>query len=148
MHVSAMPLILAASMIAASAAASAQNAGAARTSVPTAQSENGVVLTLERALAAALERNPGFAAAKNEAAASEGLLTQAGVLPNPSIDVSVDDTQSATRTTTAMLNVPLETGGKRAARVKAAELSRDMARQGVADTRAGLRAAVIAAYFD
>ncbi|PTN42182.1 cobalt-zinc-cadmium resistance protein, partial [Achromobacter xylosoxidans] len=61
MHVSAMPLILAASMIAASAAASAQNAGAARTSVPTAQSENGAVLTLERALAAALERNPGFA---------------------------------------------------------------------------------------
>ncbi|MGS1109056.1 TolC family protein [Achromobacter anxifer] len=148
MHVSAMPLILAALMIAASGPASAQDAGAARTPVPNVQGQNGAVLTLERALSAALERNPGFAAAKNEAAASEGLLTQAGVLPNPSIDVSVDDTKSATRTTTAMLNVPLETGGKRSARVKAAGLSRDLARQGVADTRAGLRAAVIAAYFD
>ncbi|MGB3435023.1 TolC family protein [Achromobacter sp.] len=146
MHVSALPLTLAALMIAASA--SAQDASAARTPVPVEQSQAGAVLTLERALAAALERNPGFAAAKNEAAATEGLLTQAGVLPNPSVDVSVDDTKSATRTTTAMLNMPLETGGKRAARVKAAGLSRDLARQDVAGTRAGLRAAVIAAFFD
>ncbi|WP_447921091.1 TolC family protein [Achromobacter aegrifaciens] len=146
MHLSALPLTLAALMIAASA--SAQDAGAARTSVPVEQSRDGAVLTLERALSTALERNPGFAAAKNEAAASTGLLTQAGVLPNPSIDVSVDDTKSATRTTTAMLNMPVETGGKRAARVKAAGLSRDMARQGVDDTRASLRAAVIAAFFD
>ncbi|HEY9272310.1 TolC family protein, partial [Achromobacter sp.] len=138
MHVSALPLTLAALMIAASASASAQDAGAARAPAPVAQSQTGAVLTLERALAAALERNPGFAAAKNEAAATEGLLTQAGVLPNPSIDVSVDDTKSATRTTTTMLNMPLETGGKRAARVKAAGLSRDMARQDVAGTRAGL----------
>lgn len=146
MHLSALPLTLAALMIAASA--SAQDAGAARTSVPVEQSRDGAVLTLERALSTALERNPGFAAAKNEAAASTGLLTQAGVLPNPSIDVSVDDTKSATRTTTAMLNMPVETGGKRAARVKAAGLSRDMARQAVDDTRASLRAAVIAAFFD
>ncbi|MBO1017303.1 TolC family protein [Achromobacter sp. SD115] len=146
MHVSALPLTLAALMIAASA--SAQDAGAARAPVPMEQSQTGAVLTLENALAAALERNPGFAAAKNEAAATEGLLTQAGLLPNPSIDVSVDDTKSATRTTTTMLNMPLETGGKRAARVKAAGLSRDMARQDVAGTRAGLRAAVIAAFFD
>ncbi|ADP17992.1 cobalt-zinc-cadmium resistance protein CzcC [Achromobacter xylosoxidans A8] len=146
MHVSALPLTLAALMIAASA--SAQDAGAVRAPVPMAQSQTGAVLTLENALAAALERNPGFAAAKNEAAATEGLLTQAGLLPNPSIDVSVDDTKSATRTTTTMLNMPLETGGKRAARVKAAGLSRDMARQDVAGTRAGLRAAVIAAFFD
>ncbi|MFY3549577.1 TolC family protein [Achromobacter insolitus] len=146
MHLSALPLTLAALMIA--APASARDAGAARPSVPMEQSQAGATLTLEGALARALDRNPGFAAVKNEAAASAGVLTQAGVLPNPTIDLSVDDTKSATRTTTAMLNVPLETGGKRAARVKAAGLSSDMARQDVADARAGLRAAVIAAFFD
>ncbi|MDF8364550.1 TolC family protein [Achromobacter anxifer] len=144
MRLSVLPLTLAALLIASPAAG--EGAGGARTPVPLAQ--GGAVLTLESALSAALERNPGFSAARNEAEASVGLLTQAGVLPNPSIDVSVDDTQKATRTTTAMLNVPVETGGKRAARVKAAELSRDMARQGVEDARAGLRAAVIAAFFD
>ncbi|WP_258127469.1 TolC family protein [Achromobacter anxifer] len=144
MRLSVLPLTLAALLIA--SPASGEDAGGARTPVPLEQ--GGAVLTLESALSAALERNPGFSAARNEAEASVGLLTQAGVLPNPSIDVSVDDTQKATRTTTAMLNVPVETGGKRAARVKAAELSRDMARQGVEDARAGLRAAVIAAFFD
>lgn len=146
MHLSALPLTLAALMIA--APASARDAGAARPSVPMEQSQAGATLTLEGALARALDSNAGFAAVKNEAAASAGVLTQAGVLPNPTIDLSVDDTKSATRTTTAMLNVPLETGGKRAARVKAAGLSSDMARQDVADARAGLRAAVIAAFFD
>ena len=58
MHVSAMPLILAALMIAASAPASAQDAGPARTPVPDVQGQNGAVLTLEGALSAALERNP------------------------------------------------------------------------------------------
>ncbi|CAB5516593.1 Cobalt-zinc-cadmium resistance protein CzcC [Achromobacter anxifer] len=144
MRLSVLPLTLAALLIA--SPASGEGAGGTRTPVPLEQ--GGAVLTLESALSAALERNPGFSAARNEAEASVGLLAQAGVLPNPSIDVSVDDTQKATRTTTAMLNVPVETGGKRAARVKAAELSRDMARQGVEDARAGLRAAVIAAFFD
>lgn len=144
MRLSVLPLTLAALLIA--SPAFGEDAGGARTPVPLEQ--GSAVLTLESALSAALERNPGFSAARNEAEASVGLLTQAGVLPNPSVDVSVDDTQKATRTTTAMLNVPVETGGKRAARVKAAELSRDMARQGVEDARAGLRAAVIAAFFD
>lgn len=105
-------------------------------------------LTLDEALAAALERNPGLAAAKHEAAAGDGQVTQAGLMPNPSIDVSVDDTKKATRTTTALLSMPVELGGKRAARVSAAELSRDIARQDVHSARATLRAAVVTAFFD
>ncbi|CAB3627565.1 TolC family protein [Achromobacter pestifer] len=105
-------------------------------------------LTLERAMSAAFDNNPGYAAARNEAAASEGQLTQAGVLPNPSLEVSVDDTQKATRTTTTMLSVPIETGGKRGARIKAAGLSRDIAQRDLSAARAGLRSAVIAAFFD
>ncbi len=146
MRLSVLPLTLAALMI--TAPASGQETGGARNAIAATAADEGAALTLERALAYALERNPGLSAARNEAAASSGLLTQAGVLPNPSIDVSVDDTQKATRTTTAMLNVPVETGGKRAARIKAAGLSRDIAEQDVADSRASLRAAVIAAFFD
>ncbi|MCH4590628.1 cobalt-zinc-cadmium resistance protein, partial [Achromobacter xylosoxidans] len=40
----------------------------------------GQVLTLEQALATAYERSPLLAAARNEAASSEGQLTQAGVI--------------------------------------------------------------------
>lgn len=105
-------------------------------------------LTLERAMSAAFDNNPGFAAARNEAAASEGQLTQAGLLPNPSLEVSVDDTQKATRTTTTMLSVPIETGGKRGARITAAGLSRDIAQRDLSAARASLRSAVIAAFFE
>ncbi|MFY0479863.1 TolC family protein [Achromobacter marplatensis] len=105
-------------------------------------------LTLEGALSAAFANNPGYAAARNDAAASDGQLTQAGVLPNPSLDISVDDTQKATRTTTTLLSVPIETGGKRGARIKAASLSRDIAQHDLSAARASLRAAVIAAFFE
>ncbi|CAM4258454.1 TolC family protein [Bordetella muralis] len=111
-------------------------------------SVDGRLLTLEQALSMALERNPMLAASKYEASAGDGLVTQAGLMPNPSLDIGVDDTQEATRTTTALLNMPIELGGKRAARVTAAELSRDIAKQDVNSARATLRASVIAAFFD
>ncbi len=114
----------------------------------TSNPADGRRLTLEQALQAALESNPALAAARHEAKAADGQVIQAGLLPNPSLDVSVDDTQKATRTTTTMLSVPVELGGKRAARVAAARLSRDAARQDEQGARATLRAAVVAAFFN
>lgn len=108
----------------------------------------GQVLTLEQALATAYERSPLLAAARNEAASSEGQLTQAGVIPNPSIEVGIDDNRRTTRTTTTTLSMPVELGGKRAARVKAAGLARDIAQRDLSSARADLRAAVIAAFFE
>lgn len=104
-------------------------------------------LSLEDALTRAQDASPALAAARNEAAASEGLLNQAGVIPNPTLSVDVEDRKAATRTTTTALSVPLELGGKRAARMQAATLSRDIAQHAYATTRSDLRAAVIAAYF-
>ena len=89
-----------------------------------------------------------LAAALNEAAATEGELQQAGLLPNPSIDVSMDDRRKASRTTTTTLSMPIETGGKRGARVKAAGLARDIAQTDLGAARADLRSTVIAAFFD
>lgn len=105
-------------------------------------------LTLEQALSIAFERSPLLAAARNEAAATEGELQQAGLLPNPSIDVSMDDRRKASRTTTTTLSMPIETGGKRGARVKAAGLARDIAQTDLGAARADLRSTVIAAFFD
>ncbi|OMG93490.1 TolC family protein [Achromobacter xylosoxidans] len=115
---------------------------------PAGQAPAGQVLTLEQALETAYERSPLLAAARNEAASSEGQLTQAGVIPNPSIAVGIDDNRRTTRTTTTTLSMPVELGGKRAARVKAAGLARDIAQRDLSSARADLRAAVIAAFFD
>ncbi|MFM9869389.1 TolC family protein [Achromobacter xylosoxidans] len=145
MRLSPIPLALAAALCL--TPAWAQPGPASPTPSPRA-TPAGQVLTLEQALATAYERSPLLAAARNEAASSEGQLTQAGVIPNPSIEVGIDDNRRTTRTTTTTLSMPVELGGKRAARVKAAGLARDIAQRDLSSARADLRAAVIAAFFD
>lgn len=145
MRLSPIPLALAAALCL--TPAWAQPGPASPTPSPRA-APAGQVLTLEQALATAYERSPLLAAARNEAASSEGRLTQAGVIPNPSIAVGIDDNRRTTRTTTTTLSMPVELGGKRAARVKAAGLARDIAQRDLSSARADLRAAVIAAFFD
>lgn len=107
----------------------------------------GGALTLDAALALATERSPALAAARNELESAEGGVTQAGVLPNPEVAVLMEDTRRDSRTTTAQLNVPLELGGKRAARLGAAGKSRELARSQLAAARLELRSAVYAAFF-
>lgn len=145
MRLSPIPLALAAALCL--TPAWAQPGPASPTPSPRAMPA-GQVLTLEQALATAYERSPLLAAARNEAASSEGQLTQAGVIPNPSIEVGIDDNRRTTRITTTTLSMPVELGGKRAARVKAAGLARDIAQRDLSSARADLRAAVIAAFFD
>ncbi len=126
-----------------------QPAQAAPANAPAARLAPGAqTLTLEQALAMADERSPLLAAARNDAAASEGQVTQAGVIPNPSIELGIDDNRRSTRSTSAMLSMPVELGGKRGARIKAAGLARDIAQRDLASARADLRAAVIAAFFE
>ncbi|EGP46218.1 TolC family protein [Achromobacter insuavis] len=145
MRLSPIPLALAAALCLAPAWA---QPGPDRPAAPLRAAPAAQPLTLEQALATAYERSPLLAAARNEAAASEGQLTQAGVIPNPSIEVGIDDNRRATRTTTTTLSMPVELGGKRAARIKAAGLARDIAQRDLSSARADLRAAVIAAFFD
>lgn len=105
-------------------------------------------LTLEQALERAQAANPQLAAARLELSANDGSLLQAGVLRNPELGVELEDFRKSTRTTTAALSIPLELGGKRAARIAAAERGRALAHAELDNTRATVRAAVIAAYFD
>jgi cobalt-zinc-cadmium efflux system outer membrane protein len=104
-------------------------------------------LTLEQAQDLAATRSFELAAAQREIDASDGGVQQAGARRNPELNATVEDTRSATRTTTTTLGFPLELGGKRAARVSAAERSRDLARAQLAQARAQVRAGVISSYF-
>ncbi|CAB3641518.1 Cation efflux system protein CzcC [Achromobacter spanius] len=108
---------------------------------------SGAILTLSEAMDAAFKLNPQVSAAKNNFAASKGLVDQAGRLPNPSLDVSVDDHQRATRTTTTMLSMPIELGGKRSARTQAAQLSSELAGREYEVVTAEIKTLVVSRFF-
>ena len=105
------------------------------------------VVTLPQAQALALQRNAVFSAARNERGAAEGAYMQADVLPNPDVSLLMEDTRRDTRTTTLLFNQPIELGGKRAARVAAADRARAVADAGVAASEAATRASVTAAFY-
>jgi cobalt-zinc-cadmium efflux system outer membrane protein len=118
------------------------NSGAPRASEPAAP------LTLKAALELALGANPELSAAGRELEALDATITQAQVRPNPEFSALIEDTRLATRTTTLQLNQPIELGGKRSARIEAAERGRDTASLELDAKRAEIRAAVTAAFFD
>ncbi|MFZ6719722.1 TolC family protein [Undibacterium sp. Ji49W] len=101
-----------------------------------------IVLTLRSALAYAMSANPEIAAARREIQASEGILRQAGVMPNPELSVLMEDARQDTRSTTVQINQPLELGGKRAARISVAERNRSAALNELAIKSAEIRSAV------
>lgn len=105
-------------------------------------------LSLAKAIELALEGNPEVAAAKRQLEATEGQVLQGRSRPNPELAYSLEDARSKTRTQSWQLNLPLELGGKRAARTKAAEKSREQAQAQLAELKATVRANVAAAYFD
>lgn len=104
-------------------------------------------LTLEQALQQADGRSPGIAAAARELDATEGAVRQAGARRNPEFNTTVEDARRATRTTTSTIDFPVELGGKRAARVTAAERARDVAVAELTSARSDLRSRVLGAYF-
>lgn len=115
---------------------------------PNRAAEAAGPLTLQTALDMALRANAELSAARYELQAVEASVLQAGVLPNPALGVGVEDTRKETRETTVQLSQPIELGGKRAARVEAAERGRDAALAELNVKHADIRAAVITAFFN
>lgn len=105
-------------------------------------------LTLKIALERAFDANPVLSAAQRELDAIEATIIQAQVRPNPEIAAYIEDTRKATRSTTLQLNQPIELGGKRSARIGAAERARDAAAAELAAKRAEVRAGVVVAFYD
>ncbi|MCY1220892.1 Cobalt-zinc-cadmium resistance protein CzcC [compost metagenome] len=114
---------------------------------PALGQEPAGTLTLDAALALAEAGSFTLSAAGKELDATEGDVTQARVLPNPELAVSMEDTRKATRSTTGQINLPIELGGKRAARIGVAERGRELAQAELGGARAELRAALIARFF-
>jgi cobalt-zinc-cadmium efflux system outer membrane protein len=113
-------------------------------------SEPAAPLTLQTALALAAGANADLSAARHELLATDGAVQQAGVLPNPTLEVERVDRKRATedvRETTFLLSQPLELGGKRGARMQAAERTRDSAAAALSARQAEIRADVIDAWF-
>ncbi|WP_018906340.1 TolC family protein [Variovorax paradoxus] len=105
-------------------------------------------LDLRSALGLALRFNPGLSSASREREAGDAAVLQAGAWPNPVFDAQVEDLRRGNRTTTLQLSQPIELGGKRAARVTAAERARDQAASALLARRSELRASVITLFFE
>ena len=104
-------------------------------------------LTLSAAQALAEASHPVLVAARHDLLAEDGTVQQAGLLPNPSLSLERVDTRRDTRETTLQLSQPLELGGKRAARVQAAQRGREGVAALLAQRRAEVRAETLAAWF-
>ena len=114
----------------------------------TAATAPATPLSLTTAIELALEGRPSVAAATRQWEATEGQVLQGRARPNPELAYSLEDARSRTRTQSWQLNLPVELGGKRAARTKAAEKSREQAQAQLNELKAALRANVATAYFD
>ncbi len=110
--------------------------------------EPATPLSLQTAITLALQHNPELRASARELEATRAAVGQAGALPNPELSMLIEDTRRETRTTTVVVNQPLELGGKRAARVSVAERAQESAEIDTRARRAQLRSDVAAAFFD
>jgi outer membrane protein, heavy metal efflux system len=110
--------------------------------------EVAMPLTLARAIALALDGNPELAVAKREVEATQAQIAQGQVWPNPELAYTQEDQRSPTRTQSLQINLPIEMGGKRAARISVAERARDIAFEQLNARRLEIRAAVVSAFFE
>lgn len=105
-------------------------------------------LTLDEAIRLALEHSPTVAAARREIEATEGQILQGSLRPNPDIAYAAEDMRHASRSSNAQLDIPIETAGKREARIEAAQRGRIVAVSDLGSAQLRLRTAVTAAFFD
>ena len=132
-------------------------AGASGTPVPTfAQTkEQASTFTLDRIIDLALERNPIIAGARSVIEQSEGMRTQAGAYPNPTIGGQTGrgvlrDPSTGPRVTEygMTLHQTVEWPGMRAARQDAAEAGLASATVGLDEARLNLVAEVKQAFYE
>lgn len=119
-----------------------------------AQAQTPPALTLERALELARQRNPELAAAAREQQATEAAIEQAGVLPNPELELAGDNLgnerkrDAGDRTASLQISQLIELGGKRDARVRLARTALEVATWESRAKRAEIIARVKQAFHD
>lgn len=110
-------------------------------------STNAPAITLDQAIATAMERNPSLIAARFRAAASYDRPARDGALPNPMIGVSVEDPASDFRVGGASMTKlefeqPFPGYGKRSLRRQMAETDMETARLSVEEKRLALKLSI------
>src|SRR5713101_7126190 len=99
--------------------------------------------TVDDLVAQALTDNPDLHATQAEVEAAHGRLQQAGLRPNPMLDLGVQKNPVSTdNNLTASVIVPLDLNGRKAGRVGVAERELEMKRAQVAERARRLRAEV------
>ena len=114
----------------------------------TAAREPTGLLTLRTAIDMAVAHNPDLAVILREYDATEGTVLQGRALPNPHVGYLQEDTRRETRTTTFQINQLVELGGKRQARIDAAQKLRDVAGADLSGRRNEIRAQATSLFFD
>jgi cobalt-zinc-cadmium efflux system outer membrane protein len=100
-------------------------------------------MTIDQAVAYALEHNGELLAARKEIDAASALINQATLRANPKVDSSVSKTITGTdNNVTVNGMLPLELGGRRPARIKVAERELEMRQQDFANRERMLAADV------
>lgn len=110
-------------------------------------------LTLAQTLALAAERHPALAAQAYQERAAAGLIEQAGLRPNPTVEVGLENVLGTGRVqglrsleATVQASQTFERGGKREKRVALATRERDTATKEFSVRRTEILAATAAAY--
>ena len=121
----------------------------------TGQAASAETVTLEQAIAKAVEAAPLLKADDAAVAAARAGRAEANVRPNPSVTVEAENFVGTgsynvlgQAEITATYNQPIERGGKRAARVALADKDIDVAQASANVTRLDLAASVQRAFFD
>ncbi len=105
-------------------------------------------LTLNRALQLAQDANPALAAARREVEAAAAQVLQGSLRPNPEFTYQTEDASRLSRSSSLEIGLPIETAGKRDARVRSAELGQQLAQTDLEGRLLRLRASVVSAFFD
>ena len=104
-------------------------------------------LTVDQAVAYALEHNGDLLAARKQIDAASALVSQATLRANPKVDASVSKTVTGTDNNISVNGMlPMELGGRRPARIRVAERELEMRRQDVANRERVLAADVRAKF--
>ena len=110
--------------------------------VSLAQPRLGGELTVDEVVARAIADNPDLRGARAEVEAAVGRLRQAGLRPNPMLELGGQKALGPDNNLTAGVTVPLDLNGRKDGRVGVAERELEMKRAQVVDRERRLRADV------
>jgi len=156
MHTSFLTRLTVVLLIIAASAMAAESSGPDDSQPPRAPADEktGGHITLEQAVSRALGNSPSLAARTNAVSAAEARVTQAGLLPNPDLELESENFGGSgeldgftAAESTAVISQPFLLGGKRRHRRAVAESDRALAGREFEGTRLDVSAGTTSAFY-